>query len=260
MSVDWSAGRYEHAAAELAPVAQALVQRAAPEPGERVLDLACGTGSVALVAAARGGRVIGVDAAPRLLGVADEHARARGVVLDLREGDLLALPVSDDSVDVVISSFGLIFAADPGRALAEVARVLAPRGRAYLSAWIPAGGIDAMFVALARVIASAGQAPRPPRFAWFDPEAIRPIVAGCGLELVASERAKLAIRASSPEAYVDAGAEHPMALALAGPLARAGAAAQAREAMIAALREANEDPSALLIHSPYAVHELRAVS
>ncbi len=90
--VDWGAGRYETTAAELAPVAQVVVERAGISPGDDVVDIACGTGNAALLAAGRGARVVGVDGAPRLLEVARERARAQGIVLDLREGDLLALP------------------------------------------------------------------------------------------------------------------------------------------------------------------------
>jgi ubiquinone/menaquinone biosynthesis C-methylase UbiE len=74
MDVDWGAGHYEQTAAELEPVAHELVERAALRAGERVLDLACGTGGVALRAAAQGAQVIGVDGASRLLGVARERA------------------------------------------------------------------------------------------------------------------------------------------------------------------------------------------
>jgi len=142
--VDWDAGRYETAAAELEPVARAVVERAAPAPGEDVVDVACGTGNAALLAAARGGRVVGIDAAARLLDVARERARDQRAELDLRRGELLALPVDDASADVVLSVFGVIFATDPTLALGEFARILRPDGRALVSAWVPAGPIDAM--------------------------------------------------------------------------------------------------------------------
>ena len=101
--VDWGAGKYETTAAELEPVAQAVVEQAAPVAGEDVLDLACGTGNAALLAAGRGAAVIGIDAAPRLLEVARTRAQGLGVDLEVREGDLLALPVDDASIDVVLS-------------------------------------------------------------------------------------------------------------------------------------------------------------
>lgn len=90
-------GRYETTAAELEPVAQAVVEQAAVSVGDDVLDLACGTGNAALLAAARGARVVGVEAAPRLLEVALRRAGLQGVALDVRRGDLLALPVADNA-------------------------------------------------------------------------------------------------------------------------------------------------------------------
>ena len=94
--------------------------------GEDVVDVACGTGNAALIAAERGARVVGVDGARRLLEVARERARAQEVVLHFREGDLHALPVDDDAADVVLSVFGVIFAEHPAHALREIARIVRP--------------------------------------------------------------------------------------------------------------------------------------
>jgi SAM-dependent methyltransferase len=256
--VDWGAGAYETAAAELEPVASAVVNRAALTAGDEVLDLACGTGNAALMAAALGARVVGVDSAPRLLGVARERARDAGIELDLREGDLLALPVDDASVDVVLSVFGMIFAADPARALREVARVLRPRGRVLLTAWVPAGPIDAMLGAMGRIVGRITQAPARERFPWSDAAAVGALATQAGLVPESTTPAELAIRGSSPEAYLAAGEEHPMALAVRPVLQHAGAESEVRDAMLAVLREANEDPTGFLVHSPYVLHVLRA--
>lgn len=150
--VDWGAGNYERTAEELAPVAAAVVEMAALQPGEQVLDVACGTGNAALLAAARGARVVGIDGAPRLLEVARARARDQRVEVDFRHGDLLDLPVEDDLADVVLSVFGVIFAADPAQALRELARVTRANARIFLTAWIPAGPIDAMLTAMGRVL------------------------------------------------------------------------------------------------------------
>ena len=255
--VDWGAGHYETTAAELAPVAQAVVERAGVGAGAAVVDIACGTGNAALLAAARGARVVGVDGAPRLLAVARERAAALGVGVELLEGDLAALPVGDGAADIVLSVFGVIFAPDPAGALREIARVLRPGGRAFVTAWIPAGPIDAMLGAAGRVVARVAPKPPPRRFAWADSEALAAVARDSGLVLAATEPAELPIRAPSPEAYVDAGSEHPMALAMRPALERAGAAEEARQAMIDVLREANESTTAFLVHSPYVTHELR---
>jgi len=134
--------------------------------------LACGTGNAALLAAAQGASVVGVDSAPRLLDIARERAQAEGVELDLREGDLLALPIGDAAADAVLSVFGVIFASDPAQSLREIARVLRPGGRALLSAWVPAGPIDAMLGAMGRILARITQSSPPQRFAWPDSAAV----------------------------------------------------------------------------------------
>jgi SAM-dependent methyltransferase len=205
--VDWGAGSYERTAAELAPVAAAVVERAAVSPGEDVADLACGTGNAALLAAGRGAQVIAVDSAPRLLAVAGERAREQGVLLDCREGDLLALPIDAAVVDTVLSIFGIIFAQDPRQALREVARVLRPGGRALISAWIPSGPIDAMLGAMGRIVVRATRATPPRRLVWSDPGVVAPLAADAGLALEATTPAALAIRAASPEGHIDS-ADH----------------------------------------------------
>lgn len=256
--VDWDAGNYERVAAELEPVALAVVERAAPRPGDEVIDLACGTGNAALIAAARGARVVGVDAAPRLLGVARERARASGAQIEFREGDLLDLPVADDAADIVLSVFGVIFAADPAGALREVRRVVRPGGRVFLTAWVPAGPIDAMLAAMSRILRRVTAAQPPERFPWSDSGAVDRLAGEAGLAFDSTATAELAIRDSSPEAYVAAGREHPMALSVRPVLQAAGAEVEVQEVMTAVLRDANEDPEAFLVHSPYVIHALDA--
>jgi SAM-dependent methyltransferase len=255
--VDWGAGSYETTAAELAPVAQAMVQQARISASDDVVDVACGTGNAALLAAARGARVIGVDGAARLLQIARDRAQAQGLVLELRDGDLLALPVDDAAADAVLSVFGVIFAQDPDAAMREVRRIVRPSGRVLISAWIPAGPIDAMLTAMGRIIGRVSAVRPPPRFPWSDPEAVASVAAQAGFVLDSTTRAELAIGAASPEAYVLAGQQHPMALAARPLVERAGIGHEIREAMTTVLHEANEDPAAFLVHSPYVVHELR---
>lgn len=115
-----------------APWAKELLRRAAPQPGERVLDVACGTGIVARLAAARvgpAGTVIGVDPNPGMLAVARSAAAAEGVTVDWREGRGEALPVDDAAVDLACCQQGLQFFADRGAGLREMRRSLAPGGR-----------------------------------------------------------------------------------------------------------------------------------
>jgi SAM-dependent methyltransferase len=257
--VDWGAGSYERTAAELEPVSAAVVDRAVLSGDVDVIDVACGTGNSALLAAGRGARVVGIDGSPRLLEVARERARARGLEIDFREGDLLDLPVESGTADLVVSIFGLIFAPSPAQALREVRRVLRPGGRLLMTAWILAGPIDAMLGAMGRIVGRASQTPRRERFAWSDPDALGPVADEAGLILQATMPALLPIRDRSPEAYVLAGREHPMAVAVRPVIERAGVEEEVQAAATAVLRAANEDPDGFLVHSPYVVHDLLTI-
>jgi SAM-dependent methyltransferase len=249
--VDWSAGEYERTAAELEPAARHVVERAAIAPGERVLDLACGTGNAARLAVAAGARVTGLDSAPRLV----EVARDRVPDAEFVVGDALELPFGDGAFDVVVSVFGVIFVPDPAPAIAEIVRVLAPGGRALLSAWRPEGPVTSMVGVLGRGLAAAG-APNRPRFAWEDPEAVAALAAVHGAT-VDAEDGNLTIEGESPEAYFAVAEEHhPMSLAGRPLLERAGTYPVLREEAIGVLRAGNEDPAAFRVTSPYRVVRL----
>jgi SAM-dependent methyltransferase len=257
--VDWAAGSYETTAeAELAPVADAAVQAATVTAADAVIDVACGTGNAALAAARRGAHVIGVDCAPRLLEVAARRSRDAGLGLDLREGDLLALPADEDSADVVLSVFGVVFASDPVAALGEIRRVLRTGGRVIVSAWVPDGPIAAMLGALGALVARITGKPPAPRLAWHDPAVLGPLAAQADLALDETTAHRLPIRAPSAEAYVDANREHPAAVAILPLIRQADAENEMREALLTVLRAANQDPDAFLVHSPYVLHRLSA--
>jgi SAM-dependent methyltransferase len=253
--IDWGAGRYEETAAELEPVAEHVVDLAGLEPGQRVLDLATGTGNAALVAARTGASVTGLDGAPRLIDVARERAGREGVEASFVVGDLAALPFADESFDVAISVFGLIFAADANRAFGEMLRVLRVDGRALLSVWVPAGPIDAMVGTLGRAIAAAtGSTPK--RFPWHDSEAVDELAARHGAA-VSIHEGRLRIKAASPEAYFMVNEQtHPMSVAGRAVLERAGTYSEVRDRALAILRDANEDPDAFEVSSPYRVIEV----
>ena len=137
MSEVWSAGTYERLAARLAPVADQLVNLLRVSGGDRVLDLATGTGEVAVRAAQRGATVTGIDIAEPMLGKARERAGAEGVDVTFDLGDIEYLPYEDACFDVVVSNFGLIFAPDHANVAAELARVSCPGARIGFSAWKP---------------------------------------------------------------------------------------------------------------------------
>jgi SAM-dependent methyltransferase len=252
---DWGLGRYETTAAVLEPAAERVVALAAPRPGERFLDVACGTGNAALIAARRGARVTGVDLAERLVGVARERAAAEGLEAEFAVGDAVDLPLPDASFDVAVSVFGVIFAGDAPRAFAELIRVLRPGGRALISAWLPEGAIHtSVGISMRAVAAATGGAP-PPRFGWDDPGRVRELAAAHGAT-ASFEDAELAFTAASPEAFVAADEDHPMRIATQPLLERAGTAEAVGAAVLDVMRQANEDPSAFRVTSRYRVHRI----
>lgn len=146
----WSSGDFNEIARNLMPVAEDMMRAADPSASARVLDIACGSGNAALVAARRYCTVAGIDIAPNLIDRARARADAEGLEIDFRTGDAQALPFDDGQFDVVASAFGIIFAPDQPRAAAEALRVCRPGGRIVLANWMPEGfGLD-FFAAHAR--------------------------------------------------------------------------------------------------------------
>jgi len=129
MSEVWSAGTYERLAARFAPVQDELVNQLRIEPGERVLDLATGTGEVAVRAAARGAVVTGIDVAEPMLVKARRRAEQAGAAIAFDLGDIEYLPYDDGSFDVVVSNGVINLSPVKHRVFAEAARVLRPGGR-----------------------------------------------------------------------------------------------------------------------------------
>src|SRR5690242_17943512 len=140
--MDWGLGQYERIALQLLPAAEVVVDIADPVAGETVVDIGCGTGNAALLAAERGARVIGIDPAERLLEVAATAAQDRDLDAEFVPGEAASMPVSNAEADAVVSVFGVIFAPDPAAAAEEIYRVTGPSGRVVLAAWIPGGPIS----------------------------------------------------------------------------------------------------------------------
>jgi ubiquinone/menaquinone biosynthesis C-methylase UbiE len=137
MSEVWSAGSYERFAARLGPVQDELVEVLGIAAGDDVLDLATGTGEIAVRAAKAGAKVTGVDIAEPMLAKARANAAGAGAEISFDLGDVEYLPYDDATFDVAISNFGLIFAPDHANVAAELARVLRPGGKLGFSAWKP---------------------------------------------------------------------------------------------------------------------------
>jgi ubiquinone/menaquinone biosynthesis C-methylase UbiE len=135
----WTSGDFNQIARQTMMIAEDLCRAADPTPNDRLLDIACGSGNVALVAARRYCDVAGVDIAENLIERAKLRAAAEGAEIDFRVGDAQDLPWADASFDLVTSSFGIMFAPDQKRAAAEAARVCRPGGRLALANWMPEG-------------------------------------------------------------------------------------------------------------------------
>lgn len=259
---DWGRGRYEPIARDLLPAAEVLVTAAGLQRGDRILDLGCGTGNVALLAAERGCRVVAVDPAVRLLEVTAAAAADLGLGVDVRRGAAPGLPVADGSQDVVLSNFALVFTHDPAAALADVARVLAPGGRLVFNAWVPGSAMDAMIAAGMQVLAAAGgpQLPPPGQVAWHEPATVEGLLAaaGRGGDMTA-ELHQITFDAASPQAYLDdVQLQHPLAVGAFEAMHRFGADPdQARSAMLEVLTARNEAVSAFRTTSSYVVYVAR---
>ena len=252
--LDWGLGRYERTARRLLPAAQAVVQSAALQAGERVLDLGCGTGNAAFLAAACGAHVTGVDPASRLLDVARERAASEGAEITFLSGEAASLPVGDATTDVILSVFAVIFAPDALAAAAEMSRVLTPGGRVVLSAWIPQGTMFEYTAAASEAVRNALGAPPPPQpFAWHDRDALSALLAPNGFSVEVEEHS-LSITDTSPAAYLDGEArEHPRAVAGLAVLEERGQAEAFRDRLLQILEGGNEEPAAFQITSPYVV-------
>jgi len=145
MRATWMAGDFGVVAKTILRGAEAFVARLALRPGTRVLDVACGTGNLAIPLARQGCVVTGVDIAPNLLVQARERASAEGLTACFDEGDAEQLPYEDASFDVVVTMFGAMFAPRPEVVASELARVLKPGGLLAMANWNPTGFSGQMF-------------------------------------------------------------------------------------------------------------------
>jgi ubiquinone/menaquinone biosynthesis C-methylase UbiE len=195
-SVMWGNGPYQRITETLTDIHEAVVERLAPEPGDRWLDLACGTGAVAERAATAGAHVTGLDLAPVQIDTARERAAELGLEIEYVVGDAERLELPDASFDKVSSTCGIMFAPDHEAVARELARVAAPGARIALANWTPEGGLGRMF----RMMAPYQPAPPPSSpFDWGDKDRVRELL-GQSFELDIEERVST-FRMPSGEAY-----------------------------------------------------------
>lgn len=209
-------------------VAPELVRFARIGEGQRVLDVGCGTGVVALTAARKGARVTGVDLTPALLERARENVALAGVAVTFETGDVEALPFADGSFDVVVSQFGHMFGPRPDRTTAEMLRVLAPGGTIAFSTWPPELYTGEMFLLIGRY------SPPPPEGVvspalWGEPSIVRERL-GTSVDRVEFDRGCMIFPTLSP-AHMRVFLEHN-----AGPVGRLVEALAAEPERLAAFR------------------------
>jgi SAM-dependent methyltransferase len=167
----WAAGDYAAVGARLLLTAELLCEAVDLRAGERVLDVACGSGNATLAAARRFCQVTGVDYVPALLERARQRAQAEGLEAAFQEADAEALPFPDASFDVVLSTCGAMFAPDQEQTASELLRVCRPGGRIGMVNWTPDSYVGELFRTIGRHL------PPPPGVLppvlWGSPERLR---------------------------------------------------------------------------------------
>ena len=166
----WIAGDYDRFSRYMEGGAREFYERLDIAPGSQVLDVACGSGQLALMAARDGMEVTGVDIAGNLVQRAQARAQAEGLKVRFQEADAEALPFDDATFDVVDSLIGAMFAPRPDHVARELLRVCAPGGTIAMANWTPQGFIGQMFKAISRFITPSGM---PSPVLWGDESTVR---------------------------------------------------------------------------------------
>jgi SAM-dependent methyltransferase len=196
----WSDGDFSKVATGVVIVGELLCEAVDVRPGERVLDVACGSGNTALAAARRFAATVGLDYVPGLLERGRERAAAEGLEIEFVEGDAEALPFEEASFDVVLSTFGAMFAPNQPRTAAELLRVCRPGGRIGMANWTPEGAVGQIF----RITAQHAPPPFPldPPMLWGTEERLRELL-GDGISALSAPRREVVFRYPSPEFWVE---------------------------------------------------------
>ena len=166
----WMAGDYDRFSRYLEGGAREFYERLAVPPGSRLLDVGCGSGQLALMAAKDGLDVTGVDIASNLIERARARAQAEGLRVRFEEADAEALPFEDASFDAVVSLIAAMFAPRPDFVAKELLRVCTPGGTIAMANWTPQGFVGQMFKAVSKFIAPSGM---PAPVLWGDEATVR---------------------------------------------------------------------------------------
>jgi SAM-dependent methyltransferase len=186
LKATWESGDFGQVATFLIPIAEQFMARTELRPGMKVLDAACGTGNLAIIAARRGCITSGLDIAANLVAQARERARRESLDIEFTEGDVEAMPYPDASFDAVVSMYGVMFAPRPDRVVHELQRIVKPGGLIALANWTPTGFIGKMFGVVARHLPPSAGLPSP--LLWGDEAAVRARFNGAVQELLLARR------------------------------------------------------------------------
>lgn len=225
MSNPWALGDYDRFARELVwDLGPELVEACAVGPGQRVLDVAAGTGNVALRAAQAGAQVVASDVTPESLAVGERNARELGLQIEWVQADAQALPFADGEFDVVTSAVGAIFAPDHQAVADELLRVCRPGGTIGMVNFTPEGNAAGFFGALAPYAPAPPPGALPPVL-WGSEEHVRELFGNRIASLDMTRQTYVECRPGGPRGYCDfvyetfgpviairAGAEDPQAL------------------------------------------------
>jgi SAM-dependent methyltransferase len=199
----WALGDYPAVAIDVIPeLGPTLVAATGVRAGDRVLDVAAGTGNAAVPAALTGAQVVASDLTPELFVAGRQFAARNGVEITWEEGDAEALPYDDDSFDVVLSCVGVMFAPHHQIAADELLRVCRPGGRIGLLSWTPTGFVGELFRTM------KPYAPPPPPGAqpaplWGDEDHVRALLGDRVTDVVAKRQTLTSDLFASPEAWKD---------------------------------------------------------
>lgn len=195
----WKSGAYDRIAWITSPLGDRLCEAAGVRPGSEVLDVATGTGHVALAAARRFCRATGIDFVPALVAIARQRAAAEGLEVAFEEGDAEALRFADASFDSVLSAIGVMFTANHAAAASEMLRVCRPGGSVAMANWTPAGFVGEMFRTIARHVPPAPGA-KPPGL-WGTKDYLRELFGDALSFEIATDT--IAMHFLSPEHFAD---------------------------------------------------------
>ena len=199
----WGLGDYPAVARDVIPeLGRVLVAAAGVRHGERVLDVAAGSGNAAVPAALTGADVVASDLTPELFDAGRAYAAREGVPVTWEEGDAEALPYADASFDVVLSCVGVMFAPHHQQAADELVRVCRPGGRVGLLSWTPEGFVGEMFRTMKPYAPAPPPGAQPPPL-WGDEQHVRGLLGDRVTDVVARRQTVTSPTYASPEAWRD---------------------------------------------------------